>query len=62
MSRTVIIISLLAVMVVAGVGVYALFSGINGGNASDDGPTKLDVENMDLIMTVDGKKVDVLWE
>ena len=62
MGRTVIILSLSAILIVAGIGVYALLSGNNGDNSSDDGPTKPDVENMDLIMTVDGKKVDVLWE
>ena len=63
MSRTVILLAIAAVIIVAGVGLYTIFQHINGSDDDpDDDPVGPDVKDMELMMTVDGKKVDVVWE
>ena len=59
MNRTVMAIAVLAVVLAAGIGVYFV---INGGQGDEPSPVDPGVDDMDLILTIDGKKVDVVWE
>ncbi|MBR6213115.1 MAG: hypothetical protein IKQ67_00515 [Candidatus Methanomethylophilaceae archaeon] len=59
MNRTVMAIAVLAVVLAAGIGVYFA---INGGQGDEPSPVDPGVDDMDLILTIDGKKVDVVWE
>lgn len=52
-------ISALAVVLVAGIGLYFA---LNGGQGDEPSPVDPGVDDMDLILTIDGKKVDVIWE
>jgi len=52
-------ISALAVILVAGIGLYFA---LNGGQGDEPSPVDPGVDDMDLILTIDGKKVDVIWE
>ncbi|MBE6524553.1 MAG: hypothetical protein E7Z65_06765 [Thermoplasmata archaeon] len=59
MNRAVMAISALAVVLVAGIGLYFA---LNGGQGDEPSPVDPGVDDMDLILTIDGKKVDVIWE
>ena len=59
MNRAVIAIAAAAVILVAGICVYYA---LNGGQGDEPSPVDPGVDDMDLILTIDGKKVDVVWE
>ncbi|MBO7351393.1 MAG: hypothetical protein J6U12_00500 [Candidatus Methanomethylophilaceae archaeon] len=59
MNRTVMAIAVLAVVLVAGIGIYFA---LNAGQGDDPSPVDPGVDDMDLILTIDGRKVDVVWE
>jgi len=63
MNRAAIVLAFVAIVIVAGAGLYIMSTSGNGGNGhGDDVPVDPDVKDMELTMTVDGRKVDVLWE
>ena len=63
MSRTIVILVAAAAVVIAGACLYILMSDGNGsGHHDEDDPVDPDVRDMDLMMAVDGKAVEVQWE